>query len=919
MEGNLANVNSSSRIIIKAIPPSASEASVRAHLQSFSSDVTDLKIARTRSGVSRCFCFVGFKSAEIAQACVNSLDKTYLGSSRLSVELAREIGDDVPTLQRAQSKYTKAKLASRIVAPVSSSKETTESNGEPSLSSSKPSPEVVGLSQRAKNLVSEKSRDLLTEYLALSKSRANAPTWADDDAKGRGSAPDGKLKFSSELKVGNEGKTGKGINSESDDDEYEEIPSASRKSTEDADEKKLKSVKQPILNDLDYLRSKVKSNFDDGDDAATVEAVERGSKKRKIASAISDQNKAGAEELDRKRLRPSRVVKGNESMAQGEYESSMSSFTGTEAFDNSLAASREENEEEVDLAESGRLFVRNLPFSCSEDDLTGYFSKFGPIADVSIPVDALGKRKGFGYVLFVVPEHAVEALSRADGKSFQGRILHVLPAAPAPISQASSGDGSGDRSSSYKGKKETERRKGAGSELEVSRVWNSLFVRAGTALAATAEQLGVSKDQVLDRDSGGSMAVRMAFAETQVIADTKAFLEREGVSVLSLEQALVDRVRATQEARESNKEAIESGLKTKKQAATSALSYELPNRSDTVILVKNLPFTAESSALREIFSRHGQLLRFVMPPSRALALVEFGDAKAAKKAFLALAYSRFQREPLYLEWAPESVFTSKSLVLPAAAESAHPSHPFSSSNSLGKSGAWEDPSSSLPLSTMSDGATNAQSQSTSSHTVFVKNLSFATTEDAFKTMMSKAGPLRTVRIPKRRNPKFREGEKGGGDEFQSLGYGFAEFATKEAADSAMRKLQGQELDGHALQLSVSVPKTSESAPKVPPKPQPLTKEKDGATTTAVSKEGSLIVRNLAFESTKKELMELFSAFGTVRSLRLPKKFDGSHRGFAFVDFLTNAEAKEAMRSLSATHLYGRKLVLEWAEQTQQPQ
>jgi multiple RNA-binding domain-containing protein 1 len=66
-------------------------------------------------------------------------------------------------------------------------------------------------------------------------------------------------------------------------------------------------------------------------------------------------------------------------------------------------------------------------------------------------------------------------------------------------------------------------------------------------------------------------------------------------------------------------------------------------------------------------------------------------------------------------------------------------------------------------------------------------------------------------------------------------------------------------------------------------------------------------------------MELFSAFGTVRSLRLPKKFDGSHRGFAFVDFLTNAEAKEAMRSLSATHLYGRKLVLEWAEQTQQSQ
>lgn len=894
--------NDSSRIIIKSIPPSASEASVLAHLQSFSSDVTDLKIARTRSGVSRCFCFVGFKSPEIAQACVKALNKTFLGSSRLTVELAREIGDDAPTLQRAQSKYTKAKLAARTEI----NKDIEPSKDSKSLQSV-PSSEVVGLSQRAKNLVNEKSRDLLSEYLALSKSRANAPTWADDDAMGRGSAPDGKLKASSKLKKEKEENTRKGSNSDSDDDEYEEIPSlASKKlATDDfpnTSEQDNLDKPQQQLNDLDYLRSKVKSNFDDEDDDLDVEAAEKGSKKRKMVSFTSgDQNKA-FEKVDRKRPRSSREVTGNEPMVPEEQISSSSSFAGAnDALSNPL----EENEE-VDLAETGRLFVRNLPFSCSEDNLKGYFSKFGPIADVSIPVDFLGKPKGFGYVLFVVPEHAVEALSRADGKSFQGRILHIMPAAPAPVSKASLSEGAGDRSSGFKGKKEAERRKGAGSELEVSRVWNSLFVRAGTALAATAEQLGVSKDQVLDRDSGSSMAVRMAFAETQVIADTKAFLEKEGVSVSALEQALVDRVRATQEARESNKEAIESGAKSKKQAATTALSYELPNRSDTVILVKNLPFTAESSALREIFSRHGQLLRLVMPPSRALALVEFGDAKAAKKAFSALAYSRFQREPLYLEWAPESVFTSASL--PVALESA----PLSQSS---KSGAWEDPAaaSSLPSE-----ANNTQVPSSTGHTVFVKNLSFATTEDAFKLMMSKAGPLRTVRIPKRRNPKFREGEKGGGEEFQSLGYGFAEFATKEGADTAMRKLQGQELDGHALQLSISVPKVTETAPKLPPKPQSSTKDKGvpvASAAAAVSKEGSLIVRNLAFESTKKELMELFSAFGTVRSLRLPKKFDGSHRGFAFVDFLTNAEAKEAMRALSATHLYGRKLVLEWAELT----
>lgn len=54
------------------------------------------------------------------------------------------------------------------------------------------------------------------------------------------------------------------------------------------------------------------------------------------------------------------------------------------------------------------------------------------------------------------------------------------------------------------------------------------------------------------------------------------------------------------------------------------------------------------------------------------------------------------------------------------------------------------------------------------------------------------------------------------------------------------------------------------------------------------------------------------SFGQVKTVRLPTKFDGSHRGFAFVDFLTRQEAASAFETLQATHLYGRHLVLEWA-------
>lgn len=53
-------------------------------------------------------------------------------------------------------------------------------------------------------------------------------------------------------------------------------------------------------------------------------------------------------------------------------------------------------------------------------------------------------------------------------------------------------------------------------------------------------------------------------------------------------------------------------------------------------------------------------------------------------------------------------------------------------------------------------------------------------------------------------------------------------------------------------------------------------------------------------------------------MRLPKKMfggdSGSHRGFAFVEFTTKSDAKRAFDSLcQSTHLYGRRLVLEWAE------
>jgi multiple RNA-binding domain-containing protein 1 len=116
------------------------------------------------------------------------------------------------------------------------------------------------------------------------------------------------------------------------------------------------------------------------------------------------------------------------------------------------------------LAETGRLFVRNLPFSVTEDELKSFFGKFGSVAEITLPRDREGNVRGFAMILYAMPEFAVSALAATDHKTFQGRLLHVLPGKPPRdfnIPRPSEGP-----TSSFKTKKEEKRRQNAGNEFE---------------------------------------------------------------------------------------------------------------------------------------------------------------------------------------------------------------------------------------------------------------------------------------------------------------------------------------------------------------------------------------------------------------------------------------------------------------------
>ena len=76
----------------------------------------------------------------------------------------------------------------------------------------------------------------------------------------------------------------------------------------------------------------------------------------------------------------------------------------------------------------------------------------------------------------------------------------------------------------------------------------------------------------------------------------------------------------------------------------------------------------------------------------------------------------------------------------------------------------------------------------------------------------------------------------------------------------------------------------------------------------------MIIKNLAFEANKEELRKLFKVYGQVKTVRLPLKMDGTHRGFAFIEFMSHDEAQKAFKELQNSHFYGRKIVIEWAQQ-----
>src|SRR2546428_13615469 len=94
---------------------------------------------------------------------------------------------------------------------------------------------------------------------------------------------------------------------------------------------------------------------------------------------------------------------------------------------------------------SAKLFVGNLSFNVTENDLQDAFAAHGTVVETNLMLDrATGRSRGFAFITMASDEEAQKAISALNGKELSGRALTVNVQRPRE-ERPGSGSGCGQR------------------------------------------------------------------------------------------------------------------------------------------------------------------------------------------------------------------------------------------------------------------------------------------------------------------------------------------------------------------------------------------------------------------------------------------------------------------------------------------
>ncbi|CAH8826065.1 unnamed protein product [Trichobilharzia szidati] len=569
------------------------------------------------------------------------------------------------------------------------------------------------------------------------------------------------------------------------------------------------------------------------------------------------------------------------------------------------------------ILETGRLFVRNLSYTCTEQDLEKLFSPFGALSDIHLAFDSWSHTsKGFAFVTFLFPSDAVKAYKSLDKTKFMDRLLHIIPG-QEPLESQHTAKKSTDSvqesenpteppkmlQSSFKSERFEELKKSS----NVGHNWNALFIRPDAVATYLAAKFGLTMEQVLDPTGNKSVAVRLAHGETQLIAEMKEFLQSHGVRLKAFENQNDGDVNGT----ENHPVVPEaSGQRNRLESKSQSAIRQL---SGTAFLIKNLPAGTTEHEVRDLLRQYTKstvdadpntaslrsgLKRVLVPPLGITAIVEYTHSQQARLMYKALAYEPFRDSVLFVQWLPDGALK------PA------PEEKLSKEEKSKK----------------------------------ISHKKRAAVEKVIKTEQSDAEFELVTSVPTDNyTPKTKEEHEVEDVEMNSPPKGNDKLnGTKASAKSKQhlnkkQKIKQQTMNADndlVVRQSKKVKMTSDDDYDDDEKKAGEEEDDNGSQSenttekSGIHGEGKItaqksflrkpnkivIVRNVPFQATQKELVELFQPIGGLVNVRLPKKATGGHRGFAFIEFDTLDKAKAAIETLGvATHLLGRRLRIEYAQ------
>ncbi|CAK7268527.1 Multiple RNA-binding domain-containing protein 1 [Sporothrix epigloea] len=866
-----AAVEELSRVFVKNLPPNITEDQLRKHFSGGNRHITDLKlIARRR------IAFIGYRSTDEAKDAVRYFNRSFIRMSKLSVEVAKPISD--PTLPAAY----KMRRLHELHAPATADTEV--------VAAAAPADDEANSKKRKREDLDVATNPKLREFLNVMQPQTKGFSSTADVTSSMGGAAYGV----SEAPAADEALqmaalADAEVESEN-EEEYQAISVKKAKTTndqvegpvtglstagpgrprvtaitataieeEDKEEKEQEPARldvpvslQPKLDasatDSDWLRSRTNRLLDLLDPSELPTPQQLVTVSAAAAPAVAATQPAVTEETG-----DSADAAKDEAVAEEEHDNfenpirPPAPISASQAAIPSTPAAPLSPEEQI--RKTSRLFVRNLPYDATEAQIRKYFTAFGAVNEVQLPITQTGSNKGFAMVGFTSSDIALAAFHNADGKTFQGRILHVLPAkAKKTAGSAAELDEFAMAKLPLKQQRLLRKKADAASSTFS---WNALFMTQDAVNAAMAERLGVSKSEMLDPTSSDE-AVRQAVRQTSIIEETKDYFESNGVDL----------------------EAFKTSTK----------------RGDTCILVKNFAHGTASQELRKMFEEYGPVVRVLMPPSGTLAIVQFAQAAHGRLAYSKMAYRRVDETVLMLEKCPDNLLTTSAsdlLDTPTTAADGAAKKKLVGSDLL--DGQQEE-------TTNEEESAADGSKTTSS--LFVRNLNFTTTTEQLASLFSPLSGFVAARVKTKPDPK-KPGQT------LSMGYGFAEFRTKADAAGACQAMDGHILQGHTLTVKASHRGTQDAAAEQ--------RAADQAKKLAANRGGKLIIKNIPFEASRTDLRKLLGTYGQLKAVRMPKKFGNSTRGYAFAEFVTAREAAAAMTALRNTHLLGRRLVIEFAE------